>query len=165
MANNGRLSDSIINILVNQAVNELRNANIYSSMENNLDYLGYANSAHYMHEQSKEERKHFKIIWSYLKDRGAKAELDEIPAALNQYDCILEAFADAQTLEFGTTEEWNQIYNQCMLEKDWITLELAKKFMKIQKAEEEEIMDINTSIQLIGKNPPMLQMWDRTYFK
>jgi len=160
---NGRISDTMITVLTAQAVREKFNSNVYSSMANNLDVLGFCNSAKYMEKQSHEEQEHFEKIWKYLTDRNCKVGLDEIPAVPNEYDCIIDAFNDAQTLEFGTTEEWKKIYNLCVAEADWITKQLASEFMDIQYVEETEIMKICDSLKAIGKKPEFLVMWDNTF--
>ena len=158
-----RLSDEMIKLLSAQAVNELYNSNVYASMANNLDVLGYKNSASYMRNQSKEEREHFEKIIEYLTNRNCKVALDEVPVIQNEYIEVVEAFVDAQTLEFTTTEEWKKIYSLCIAECDWITKQLAQEFMNIQYKEETEIMSIVDSISVMGGKPEFIMMWDNTY--
>lgn len=158
-----RLSQGMTQILIQQAINEQRNSNIYASMANNLAVIGYTNSAKYMSKQSNEEREHFQKIWNYLIDRNAFACLDEIPAAPNQYTCPIEAFNDAMLLEFGTTAEWKTIYDTANAEGDVITHNLALEFMEIQKIEEEEIMNICDELKLIGANSQFLILWDKQF--
>lgn len=158
---NGRLSDAILTALVKQAQKEKYNSNVYSSMANNLSVLGYRNSATYMENQSHEEQEHFSKIWTYITNRNCKAALDEIEAVPSEYDNLVEAFSDAQTLEFQTTEEWKKIYALCIAESDWMTKELAMEFMQIQYKEETEIMDIYDSLKNVKSD--CLGIWDNTF--
>lgn len=159
----GRLSDTIFNLLLNQAHRELQNSNIYASMSNNMGVKGFTNTAIFFDNQKKEEREHFDKIWEYLLARNAFAVLDEIPAAESEYDNLFGCFADSLQLEFRTTAEWENIYGNAVEEKDWITRSLAEEFMQIQKNEEDEFMTINDELKLIGDNTSFQYLWDKGF--
>ena len=150
----GRLSDEVYQLLLIQVANEMRNASVYLSMSNNMEVVGYKNSAKYFLSQHGEEMNHVRKIVAYMTERNAPISLTDIEGVgEEQYTSPIEAFVDSQELEFMTTTEWNIIYEMCIEKKDWITLELAREFMNIQEVGEEEIMGINDQLKLLGDNP------------
>jgi len=160
---NGRLSDNMVSILLSQALKEKYNSSFYATLANNMSVLGYTNSANFFMSQHEEETEHYLKIWKYLMDRNSKTTMYEIDGVVVTFDNLIEAFSAALDLEYQTTEEWKKIYSEAMKEADFITLELARSFMEIQKNEEEEFMTINDELKLIGNDTSLLKIWDNNF--
>jgi ferritin len=158
---NGRLKENIVSLLLQQASNEKYNSNFYATLANNMAVVGFNKSAQFFLKQHEEETEHFLKIWNYLMEKNSLVIMPEVKAITDEkYDDIVESFNAALQLEYRTSEEWGNILDESLNEKDWDTKRLSEEFILIQHNEETEFMSYCDELKLIGNNFALLKLWD-----
>lgn len=158
-----RLTDQMTAILLRNYAHEIKNSLVYSLMSNNIGVRGFTNSSKYFLSQAEEEKSHAIKVLKYLSDRNAMIMSPPIPEISTNYSDLRFAFDNAMNLEFETTQLWQETYDLAVELNDGITKQLANEFLDIQKKEEDEIIQHNDELSLIGENVPLQKIWDNTY--
>lgn len=158
-----RLTDQMVSMLLRNYAHEVKNSLIYSLMGNHIGVRGFTNSAKYFLSQAEEEKGHAAKVLKYMTDRNAMIMSPPIPEVSTNYSDLRFAFNGALNLEFETTQIWQETYDLAVELNDGITKQLANEFLDIQRKEEDEIIQHNDELSLIGENIPLQKLWDNTY--
>lgn len=115
--------------------------------------------------QSDEERQHMLKIFNYVMDREAVPILPSIESKKIEIKNIINVFELALEAEEKVTESYYRLFELCLKEKDYMTLNLAQFFIDEQKEEETTAMDILSKSKLLKNVPDMLFKIDNEFMK
>ena len=93
-------------------------------------------AANWMEKQAEEETEHAMKLYNYLKDRGARILLTEVPAPPTSWASPLAAFEDAYKHECDVTKEIDDLVELARSLKDNATLNFLQWFVDEQVEEE-----------------------------
>jgi ferritin len=140
--NKGRLSDNILKLLNEQIKNELVSSQIYRAMSCYLDDKGWIESQKYYFKSAQEEIIHMEKIYEYIFEKNCKAEVPACEKVKDDYKNIRNVVEESLNHEMEVTENWNNIANTSMKDKDNDTYALSQWFLKEQVEEESKFRDI-----------------------
>jgi ferritin len=142
-----RLSQELNDVLNEQVVIELRNANSYSQVEAFFKDLGLDHLARYFHLQSKEERHHATEFMKYINKRlGGKVTIGDVPAPGLNLNSIKDVAAAYLSLETATTESIEEIMQMVLDNKSYIDMDFIQEMLEEQVEEEDEAMEFANKI-------------------
>lgn len=143
-----RLSDSIVKLLNEQIKNELDSSQIYRAMSCWADDQGLPNACAYYFKSAQEELVHMDKIYQYLFDKNCKAVVPVCDKAPDSYKDITEVVQASLDHEITVSENWNDIANLALKEKDNNTYIFSQWFINEQVEEESKFRDMLFHIRL-----------------
>lgn len=135
-----RISDSIEAILNKQIKHEFDNSRLYRAMSSCLEFNGWPGAAKLWKKYSDEEITHGEKIINYMQDRDCKPTIPDTTQPTKDYKGIEEIVNFSDKREIDTTKEWKDIYTLAFKEGDFLTVELARWFIKEQTEEEAKMI-------------------------
>jgi ferritin len=126
--------------LQRQMNHEYAAAHAYTALAHWCDEHNLKGFARFFHKQSGEERAHAQRFADHLLDRGASAELREIPAPKTRFDSLLDVARHARTMEQTNTGGIHQAYAAAVKEKD-LPAQVALQWFISEQVEEEAWCD------------------------
>lgn len=121
------LSDSMIELLINQISHELYNHNLYKSFANYYMSEGLTPLHTYYTGRADEELLHHNWIVQYLNENHIAFNYPAVSEVTEEYDDLLTPFKLTLDKEIETTELIYKIVDLATTEKDWITLAWLNK--------------------------------------
>jgi ferritin len=143
-----RLSDKIVKLLNEQVKNELESSQLYKAMSCWLDDQGWITASKYFFKSGNEELIHMDKIYEYLFDKNCRAMVPNTDGIKNDFKDIKSIVEESLDHEMKITEQWNNIANSALGEKDNDTYCLAQWFLKEQIEEETKFRDFLFKIRL-----------------
>ncbi|WP_140938248.1 ferritin [Sphingobacterium lumbrici] len=145
------LSENIETILNAQIKVEAHSSALYLAMSAWCDDQGLDNASRFFAKQSDEERAHMLKLFNYVSNRGGRSispEITNIPVDFESFRGIFE-----QTLEqeMFVTEQFNNIADQCVKSKDYVTFNFVQWFLEEQVEEEYVARRILELFDVIGE--------------
>lgn len=151
------ISKKIADRLNEQVNNEYYASWIYQQMSFAFEDMGLSVFGKLFHKQAAEEREHAEKIAKYLVDQGAPVVLTALAAPKSKYKSAEEIINAALTHEKKVTDDWNEISDMAIKEKDHATRVLSDWFV------EEQVEEVSSMNELLGmvkltQNPGQLLM-------
>lgn len=147
---------------LNQQINaEEHSSRIYFAMAVWCERNGYAGSAKYLYTHAEEERMHMIKLVHYVNERGGNALTDALPKPQNEWDNILDVFAEVLAHEEKITGMINTLYEVCMQEKDYLTSNFLQWYIQEQVEEESGARDVLDKLKLAGNSQGGLFHFDK----
>lgn len=143
-----RLSDKIVKLLNKQIQNELESSQIYKAMACWLDEEGWPDATKYFFKAGQEELTHMDKIYDYLFLKNCRAVVPTSPEVKGEYKDIQEVVESSLDHEMKVSEQWAEISNEALAEKDNDTYHFAEWFVKEQQEEEEKFRDFLFKMRL-----------------
>jgi len=143
-----KLSNSLNEFLNEQIIHEYRNQLIYTQIEAIFENLELKNIAKYFNEQSAQEKSHGDMIVKHISDRiGGKVKIGTVDAPdISEYS--IEEIADTYvSVEQGTTESLESIFEFALENKSYIDLPFLSEMLKEQVEEEDSADNFATNIK------------------
>jgi ferritin len=145
-----RLSETLRTTLNAQMTREAHASQIYLSYASWADSEGYEGIANFLFRHAQEERNHMMKFLEYILQRGAKVNIQAIPAPpdepANVEDCFEKVFAQ----EIDNTKWIYQLVKQSFDEEDWATWHFLQWFVKEQTEEETLAMNLLDKVKIAG---------------
>jgi ferritin len=130
------INDKMTKALNVQMNKEFYNSRLYLSMATFFHDINMDGAANWMEKQAEEETEHAMKLYNYLKDRGARILLTEVPAPPTSWASPLAAFEDAYKHECDVTKEIDDLVELARSLKDNATLNFLQWFVDEQVEEE-----------------------------
>ncbi|MGI6355360.1 MAG: ferritin [Lentisphaerae bacterium] len=130
------INDKMTKALNVQMNKEFYNSRLYLSMATFFHDINMDGAASWMEKQAEEETEHAMKLYNYLKDRGARILLTEVPAPPTSWASPLAAFEDAYKHECDVTKEIDDLVELARSLKDNATLNFLQWFVDEQVEEE-----------------------------
>ncbi len=133
----------------------------YFSFAAYFDSIGLSGFSHWFKIQALEEEAHGAKIYTYLKDSGKKAVLQEIPSPMQSFDGIGDVLNKALEHEQAVTASIHNIYTLSEKLEDYATRNFLEWFIKEQVEEESNARELIEQLELFGSTPDSLYLLDR----
>ncbi len=147
---------------LNKQVNaELYAAYLYLSMGSHFESVNLKGLAAWMGAQAKEELFHAMKIYDFIHERGGRTVLAAIEKPKLSWKSPLEVFRDAYAHEVSVTVMIDGLVDMAIKEKDHATFNFLQWYVKEQVEEESQTDEAVKKLQLIGKDPNGLFMFDQ----
>lgn len=145
----------------NQVRAEIYSANLYLAMSAYCDSKGLKGFANWLRVQYQEETFHALKQFDYLKDRGGKVRVLDIPAPPFEFGSPLQVFEEVLKHEEHVTNLINELYETAIAEKDFAAQIFLQWFINEQVEEEANASDILGKLKVIGNNSEALLYLDK----
>ena len=145
-----RLSKSLQAALNTQMTKEAEAAQIYLSYAAWASGEGYAGIANFLFRHANEERNHMMKFLEYILERGAKVEVEAIPAPPKSPTNIQNCFEQVFEQEVDNTKGIYKIVKMSFDEEDWATWHFMQWFVKEQTEEETLALNLLDKIKIAG---------------
>lgn len=154
------LAASLQTALNEQLKRELIAHFLYKAMAMDLYHKGYDGFAAWMDNHATEEYGHFERIVAYLKDKGARVILPELPKPTDTWPGVKEAIQAALGHEQKLTRDIHDLCALAEKEGDLSTLSMLDWFVNEQVEEEHMVGRLLKRIELAGGQPAALLALD-----
>ncbi len=154
------LSTAIRNGLNEQLQRELIAHFLYRSIAMDLYHKGYDGFAAWMDNHATEEYGHFERIVAYLKEKGARVVLPELPKPKDSWNGVKDAVTAALQHERKLTQDIHNLYKAAEEAGDLETMSMLDWFVGEQIEEEHVVGRLLKRIELAGDQPTSLVVID-----
>lgn len=155
------MKEKVIEAINAQIKAEEESSRLYFAMANWCDTHGFPGSAAYLYIHADEERMHMIKLVHYLNERGAHATTQELEKPQNNWDSLQNVFQDVLTHEQKVTELINNLYEVCMIEKDYLTSNFLQWYMQEQVEEEATAHTVLDKLNLASSSQGGLFHFDK----
>ena len=161
--NTNRLSDTLRKALNDQMTKEAAASQIYLSYGSWADAEGYGGIANFLFRHANEERNHMMKILEYILERGARVNIEAIPAPPSNPQGMQDCFERILGHEIDNTKGIYKIVKMSFDEEDWATWNFIQWFVKEQTEEETMVLSMLDKLKIAmgGKAGDSLYSLDR----
>ncbi|MGH2649302.1 MAG: ferritin [Ginsengibacter sp.] len=145
-----RLSETLRTALNEQMTKEAAAAQIYLSYGSWANSGGYEGIANFLFRHANEERTHMMKILEYILERGAKVNVQAIPAPPKDPTGVQDCFEKIFGHEVDNTKGIYKIVKMSFDEEDWATWNFMQWFVKEQTEEETMVMEMLDKLKIAG---------------
>ena len=144
---------------------ELASAYLYLSMSAHFASEGLSGFAHWMRQQSEEEKDHAMRFFDHVVDRGGRVALEAIDQPPTKFGTPLEIFEQVLEHEREVTAAIHALYELVAEAKDHASQPLLLGFITEQIEEEKTATELVEQIGLVGAEKAQLLFLDRELAK
>jgi len=148
--NTNRLSETMRAALNGQMTKEAHASQIYISYASWAANEGYDGIANFLFRHAQEERNHMMKIVEYIIQRGAKVQVEAIPAPLPDPASVQQCFTKVFEQEVDNTKSIYKLVKMSFDEEDWATWHFLQWFVKEQTEEETLALHLLDKIKIAG---------------
>lgn len=129
------ISDNMIALLNYRIQQEELSSRLYLAMSQWLDFVGYVHSAQLWKKSAHEEATHASWSYSYLQDLDILPVTPELESPPNKFTGLRDVIEKTVMHEELVTQQCTELYKACLDENDFLTLQLAAKYLAEQQEE------------------------------
>ena len=155
------MKSAVRDALNEQIKHEFYSAHLYLSMAGSFEVANLPGFAHWMREQSEEEREHAMKFFDFLLDRGEHVQLQAIDQPPYAFRSPLDTFEQALEHEKEITSRIHRLYDLSVQEKDYPAQVLLNWFVAEQVEEEKSATEIVERLRMSGENGAALILLDK----
>ena len=144
-----------------QIKHEFYSSYLYLSMAGSFEVANLPGFAHWMREQSEEEREHAMKFFEFLLDRGEQVQLQGIDQPPYAFRSPLDAFEQALEHEKEITAHIHRLYDLSVQENDYPAQVLLNWFVTEQVEEEKAAAEIVERLRMAGEDNAALLLLDK----
>jgi ferritin len=152
----GFLSQNVINMLNQQAGNEMAAAYEYKCAAAWLAGQGFNGFAAWATKQACDEIDHFNKVVDYLVESGSPTDFPAVAKPTCIFDSVPAVVDAIFERERSVTDSWRVIGKQSMIDQDAGTADLAGCFIREQMEEENLVKDITQQLKAAGDGAGLL---------
>jgi len=147
--------------LINQRIlEEEKSSRLYLAMSKYLNFSGYFGASKLWKKYADEEMEHASWAYDYLEKLNILPTVPTLPAPIMEFDGLCDICSKSLDHEISITESCNDLAKVATIEFDFMTLELAQRYLKEQSEEVEKQTYWKDRILLFGEDKMMLRMLD-----
>ncbi len=154
------MKDAVKESINEQIKHEQYSSHLYLSMAGFFEVANLSGFAHWMRQQSEEERQHAMKFFDFLLDRGEHVELQAIDQPPYTFSSPLDTFEQALEHEKEITSRINDLYEIALEEKDYPAQVLLNWFVSEQVEEEKSATEIAERLRMAGDDSAALLLLD-----
>lgn len=159
------LSEKIIGLLQYRINEEEKAARLYLAMSQWLSFNGYDGGGKLWYEYYEEELTHAGWAYEYLQEKNVMPIAAGIVAPITDFEGICDIVNKSYEHELTISASCNDLAIACHEEGDYMTNQLADKYLKEQAEEEAKFMALNDRIKAFGESPEALRLLDNEMAK
>src|SRR4030042_1287741 len=129
------ISENIIKLMNFRIAEEEYSSRLYKAVSVCMDYKGYSGAAKLFKKYSDEELVHAEWAYSYLLDLDVRPTVPAIQAPPPEFEGLLQVISLTYKHEAEITKQCNELAKTTLAENDFMTLELAQRYLKEQVEE------------------------------
>ncbi|CAO3674231.1 unnamed protein product [Umbelopsis ramanniana] len=157
-----KISDSMLDGLINQANEELNASNLYLSMSLWFHDLELPGSAQWCRTHSDEERTHALKIFDHIVKRRAKGGMvRSLEAQKFNFETPVQAWEFALDAERENSKRFHKLMAQARNESDFTTDTFLQWFINEQLEEESAVEDIVTNARGVEQTKGLYREYDK----
>jgi len=111
---------------------ELYQSNLWKSLANQLQRIGYFGSQKYFLAESAEELTHYQMHVEFMNDMGDCADLPKIDAITDKVTDSGDTMEDGYNIEMDVYNQYKEFYEKAE-DEDVVVAQYLLKFLKIQR--------------------------------
>ena len=154
------LSDKLIKFINYRIEQEEFSSRLYLDMSIWLNFNGYNGAGKLWKTYSEEEQKHANWAYEYLADLDIKPEVQEIKRPFNDYKSLPHIIVASYKHEVEITTQCQQLAKVAKDENDYMTLELAQRYLKEQVEELAKVQNWIDRMKAFGTDKLALRLLD-----
>lgn len=155
------MSKDLQALLSQQFVREMEASYQYLAIAGYFESENLVGFAHWMKQQSLEERQHAMDFFAFTYDRGSQVTFAPISMPITDFSSPLEALAQALAQERMNTLAIKDLYGEAQARGEFELIEFLHSFIKEQIEEEASVGQVLADVQRAGGNGPALLFIDR----
>jgi ferritin len=155
------ISEKIIDLLNYRIQQEEQSSRIYKAISIWLEFSGYSGAAKLFDAYSSEELKHANWAYQYLLDLNIKPIVHGLVQPVLEFKGLPQIIALTLKHELDITNQCSGLSVTCQSEGDYMTLELAQRYLKEQTEELRKAQYWIDRLTLFGTDPIALLMLDK----
>ncbi len=155
------MKSEVRDALSGQIKHEFYSSYLYLSMAGSFEVANFPGFAHWMRQQSEEEREHATKLFDFLLDRGEHVQLQSIDQPPYAFRSPLDAFEQALEHEKEITSRIHKLYELSVQEKDYPAEVFLSWFVKEQVEEEKAATEIVERLRMAGEDSAALLLLDK----
>lgn len=129
------ISDNMVNLLNYRIQQEELSSRLYLAMSQWLDFVGYVHSAKLWKKSADEEMSHAHWAYSFLQDLDILPETPALNKPPTKFTSLREVIEKTVLHEEMVTSQCADLYKACLDETDFLTIQLAAKYLAEQQEE------------------------------
>lgn len=154
------ISEKIIGLINNRIQQEELSSRLYLSMSIHLNFIGYNGASKLWKKYSDEELIHSTWAYNYLLDLDIKPITPKLEEQKQDFAGLEQIIALSLQHELDITDQCNQLAKEAMKENDYMTLELAQRYLKEQVEEIAKTTMWVNKLNLFGNDKIALRLLD-----
>jgi ferritin len=154
------VSDKVIKAMNDRIFNEEYSARLYKAMSICLNYKGYGGASVLFEKYSKEEEVHADWAYSYLLDLDIRPTVPALTAPPKEFKDLPTIIQMIYDHELKITEQCNSLAKLSVEEGDYMTLELAQRYLREQVEEIAKVTNLLDQLDAFGTSPEALKLLD-----
>jgi len=154
------ISKKIEDLINFRIVEEEKSSRLYLAMSKWLGYNGYTGASKLWNTYSQEEVKHSQIAYSYLEDLDLLPKVPALEHPLCEFKGLPEICKASYDHEMLITQQCNDLAKAAAGEGDYMTLELAQRYLKEQVEEIGKTTYWLDKLDAFGESPEALRLLD-----
>lgn len=154
------ISNAVTETLQYRINQEELSSRIYKAMGIWLNLNGYEGASKLWFKYSCEEMNHAGWVYDYLLDLNIKPIVQQIQQPETEFKGLPNIIAKSLEHELSITQQCKELASLCVEESDYMTLNLAQKFLTEQKEEIAKIMLWVDKLKAFGDSKDVLQELD-----
>ena len=145
-----RLSETLSEGLNTQMTKEAHASQIYLSYASWASNSGFEGIANFLFRHAQEERNHMMKLLEYILSRGAKVNVEAIPAPPSDPTSVQNCFEKVFEHEVDNTKGIYKLVKMSFTEEDWASWNFLQWFVKEQTEEESLALNLLDKIKIAG---------------
>jgi ferritin len=154
------ISDKVTKAMNDRIFNEEYSARLYKAMSICLNYKGYGGASALFEKYSKEEEVHAGWAYSYLLDLDIRPTVPALTAPPKEFKDLPTIIQMSYEHEITITGQCNFLAKLAIEEGDYMTLELAQRYLKEQVEEVAKVTNLLDQLDAFGTSPEALKLLD-----
>ena len=135
---------------------ELYQSNLWKSLANQLQRLGYFGSQKYFLAESAEELTHYQIIVEFMNDMGDCADIPQIDSIKDKVSDIGEALEIGYKTELEVYNQYKDLYKDAE-ENDCVVSQFVLQFLEIQRKAVGSYGDLLAKYKIAAETKELLE--------
>ena len=154
------INDKIIGLINYRIQQEEYSSRLYLAMSKWLNFNGYFGAAKLWQKYSDEELKHAGWAYSYLEDLNILPIVPALDNPPSEFEGLCNIIHDSLDHEVDVTNQCSELAKSALAENDFMTLELAQKYLKEQVEEIAKTTYWVDRLEAFGETPEALRLLD-----
>ena len=154
------ISKKIEGLINYRIVEEEKSSRLYLAMSKWLTYNGYDGAAKLWKKYSDEELNHSGWAYTYLEDLDILPEVPALEKPMCEFKGLPEICKASYDHEMLITQQCNELAKAAQADGDYMTLELAQKYLKEQVEEIGKITYWLDRLEAFGNSKEALRLLD-----
>jgi ferritin len=146
------VKEKVQEAIIDQIKKEEYSSRLYLAMASWCERNGYQGAGNFLYTHSDEERMHMLKLVHYLNDRGGYATLLDIEQPPQEFESLQKVFEEILKHEQYITASINDLYEVCVIEKDYTTANFLQWYITEQIEEESLVNTILDKMKLAGND-------------